>query len=201
MSENDDIQAKRRILLAFYHDHDRAESALRRLMDADFAPDRISLLGKASSSGDDPLGVYYSSAGERMKAWGGMGAFWGGLWGLLSGAAGFFLVPGVGAVAAAGPVVNAVTGAAAGAGVAGGAMVGGAALSQLGVAIHGMGVPEDTLEEVRRRLDQGQTLLMLITGAEEASHWHGFVEDTDADALWEFPYTGYTDAARQAVSG
>lgn len=200
MSENDEIAANRRILLGFYRDHNNAESALRGLLDADFAPDRISLLGKASASGDDPLGIYYASPGERMKAWGGMGAFWGGLWGLLSGAAGMFLVPGVGAVAAAGPVVNALTGAAAGAGVVGGAMIGGAALSQLGVAIHGMGVPEDALDEVRRRLDEGQTLLLLITATEEADHWHGFVENTDADVLWEFPYAGITDAVREAVT-
>jgi hypothetical protein len=32
------------------------------------------MLGKASSSGDDPLGLYYDSAGERMKGWGEMGA-------------------------------------------------------------------------------------------------------------------------------
>lgn len=200
MTTNDEVTAGRRMLLAFYTDHGTAKAGLESLLDEDFPPDRISLLGRASASGDDPLGIYYTSPGERMKAWGGMGAFWGGLWGLLTGAAGVFLVPGLGPVAAAGPLVEAITGAAAGAGLAGGAMAGGAALSQVGVAIHRMGVPAEALDDIRDRLAEGQTLLLVITGTEESDRWRKVMAGTDPDSLQEYPYTGFVDAVRDAVT-
>ena len=43
--------------------------------------------------------------GDRMKYWGKLGTFWGGLWGLLFGAA-FFAIPGIGPVLVAGPLVS-----------------------------------------------------------------------------------------------
>lgn len=199
MANSIERDTHRRVLLAFYDDQEAAEQALQQLMDLDFAPDRISVLGRASSSGDDPLGVYYATPGERMKAWGGMGAFWGGLWGLLTGAAGMFLVPGVGPVLAAGPVVEALTGAAAGAGVVGGAMAGGAALSQLTVAVHRMGVPEEHLDETRRLLEQGHTPVMLIAGEDEVPRWREVLGDGPAEPLWDFPYMGFREAAGEAL--
>ncbi len=48
------------------------------------------------SAGDDPLGIYYTGVGDRMKGWGALGAFCGALWGLLAGAAGMFVIPGLG---------------------------------------------------------------------------------------------------------
>ena len=60
--------------------------------------DLISVLGKLHASGDDTLGIYHMNAGDRMKVWGKQGVFWGGLWGMIAGAAGLFMIPGVGAV-------------------------------------------------------------------------------------------------------
>ncbi len=62
-----------------------------------------------------------------------MGAFWGGVWGVLLAPAVFFL-PGIGLVAMAGPVVTALVGALEGAVVVGGASAIGAALSQIGAS-------------------------------------------------------------------
>ena len=61
--------------------------------------------GKAESSGDDVLGIYYKDAGERIKAWATHGAAWGGLWGLLTAAAGLFVIPGLGTLMLLGPIV------------------------------------------------------------------------------------------------
>ena len=47
---------------------------------------------------------WYYNAGDRMKRWGEIGAFWGGFWGLLFGA-GIFAIPGIGPVLVAGPLV------------------------------------------------------------------------------------------------
>ena len=65
-----------------------------------------------------------------MKYWGKLGAFWGGLLGLLLGAA-FLVIPGIGPVVAAGSVVAWIVGALEGALVVGGLTALGAALYSL----------------------------------------------------------------------
>ena len=78
-----------------------------------------------------------------MKYWGSLGAFWGGLWGLLVGAA-FFWVPGVGPLLVAGPVAAWIIG-----DLEGGVVVGG--LSVLGAALYSAGIPKAQHPEVRDR--------------------------------------------------
>jgi hypothetical protein len=107
-----------------------------------------------------------------------------------------FLVPGLGPLLAAGPVVQALAGAAGGAAVTGGVMAGAGAASQLTVAIHRIGVPEERLEETRARLARGEHLLMLIAAAEEAEGWNTLLQGTGADPLWAYPYVGVTEATR-----
>jgi hypothetical protein len=189
-------ETRRSVLMAFFPDAREAQTGLELLMGEDLPMDRVSVLGRASSSGDDPLGVYYPGVGERMKGWGKMGAFWGGLWGLLTGAAGMFLVPGLGPLLAAGPVVEALAGAAGGAAVTGGVLAAAGAASQLTVAIHRMGVPEQCLEETRERLDRGEHLLILIGGSDETDRWETLLEESGAGPLWVYPYVGLTEAAQ-----
>jgi hypothetical protein len=157
------------------------------------------MLGRASSSGDDPLGVYYGNVGERMKGWGKMGAFWGGLWGLMTGAAGMFLVPGIGPILAAGPAVEALAGAAGGAALTGGVLAGAGAATQLTVAVHRMGVAEERLDETRDRLGRGEHLLMLVATADERGHWRDALDALQADRVWVFPYFGLMDAVREEI--
>jgi hypothetical protein len=123
-----------------------------------------------------------------------MGAFWGGLWGLLTGAAGMFLVPGIGPVLAAGPAAEALAGAVGGAAVTGGVLAGAGAATQLTVAVHRMGVPEERLEETRERLGRGEHLLMLIVAADESGQWRDLLNASEAEPLWVLPYVGLTDA-------
>jgi hypothetical protein len=200
MNDQTTHDTNRHVILAFYPDQERARKALDSLIDRDFPLDRISLLGKATGSGDDPLGVYYPTPAERMRAWGGMGAFWGGLWGLLTGAAGMFLIPGVGPVMAAGPIVEALVSGAAGAGIGAGVMAGGAAASQLTVAAHRMGVPEDRLEETQRLLDENHTLMLLIVGSDETGRWRDALAPTDPDPFWDYPYLGLVEGLGEAVA-
>jgi hypothetical protein len=113
-----------------FNTHVEADEAIQALNRSGFDVTKLSLIGKGYHSEEHPLGFY--SAGDRIKAWGGMGAFWGGIWGLLLAPAVFFL-PGVGMVAMAGPVVAALVGGLEGAAVVGGLSALGAAFSQLGV--------------------------------------------------------------------
>ena len=71
--------------------------------------------------------------GDRIKTWGGIGSFWGAIWGLLPGPV-IFYIPPVGLIAAAGPFVMALVGALEGAAVVGGVSAIGAALVSLGVS-------------------------------------------------------------------
>ena len=56
-------------------------------------------------SEEDVVGYY--NTGDRMRSWGKNGAFWGGIWGVLFGSA-FFVIPGIGPLVAAGPLVVAI---------------------------------------------------------------------------------------------
>jgi len=200
MQEKQQTDTHRQVLLAFYADEKRADETLRKAVDSDFPLDRVSILGKAQASGDDPLGVYYPNTGERMKGWGKMGAFWGGLWGLLSGAAGMFLIPGFGPLIAAGPIVEALVGALGGAGLAGGAMAGAAAVSKLGVAVHRMGVPEQDLHEVQALLEQGHYLLLLIVDqGQEREHWLAELAKTGPERLLDYPYVGLVEGIKESI--
>lgn len=179
---------KRRLIVAVLNDQQRAQQVVEELIEQDFPMDSISVLGRVGSSGDDVLGISYGSVGEKMKSWGKMGAFWGGLWGLLSGAAGMFLLPGLGPIVAAGPIVEALAGAISGAALAGGTMAGAAALSEVAVAIHKMGVPEEKLHHLHDAIVQGHYVVILRCAAEEAEHCHKLLKQSDDEEVDEFPY-------------
>jgi hypothetical protein len=209
-----DVDTARVALVAFYADADTAHRRLDLLMQKEAPMDRISVLGRADSSGDDPLGIYYPGVGERMRGWGGLGAFWGGIFGLLSGATGLFVLPGVGLMVAAGPVVASLTGAAVGAGAGGVLMAGAGAAQQLAVAIHRLGIPESCIDAMQKRLAHGETLVMMILAADESERWRPLLEGSTATdstddgaeepvarpvALWTLPYTGVADAVREQL--
>ena len=103
-----------------YTSHAEVEKAIQSLSKAGFDMTKLSVVGKGYHSEEHPIGFY--TAGDRMKTWGGTGAFWGGIWGLLLAPAVFF-IPGLGVLAMAGPVASALLGAAEGAVVVGGLSV------------------------------------------------------------------------------
>ena len=113
--------------------HIEAEDAIQALNHSGFDVKKLSLVGKGFHTEEHPVGFY--SVGDRVKSWGGAGAFWGGIWGLLLAPAVFF-IPGVGLVALAGPLVASLVGALEGAVVVGG-------LTALGAALTKIGIPKD----------------------------------------------------------
>ncbi len=158
------------LLVAIFEDEEKATGIVEKLIDKDFPADQISLLHKSGGSGDDALGIAFSSTGERMKVWGEHGAFWGALWGLLAGASGMFVIPGVGALLAAGPIVDALGGALAGAALSGGAMAGAAAVTQLGQALRHSGIPEEQLHAVHKAIMDGEFVVILHCDADDLDH-------------------------------
>ena len=87
-------------VVAVFAQHSGAENAVKELKDSRFDVKKLSIVGSDYHSNEDVVGFY--NIGDRMKYWGKTGAFWGGLWGMLFGAA-FLVIPGIGPIIAAGP--------------------------------------------------------------------------------------------------
>lgn len=81
-----------------------AEATVKSLSLAGFDMGKVSIIGKGDRGQEHAVGFY--SVGDTIRAWGAVGGFWGAVWGLVAGPA-VFLVPRVGLVAAAGPVLQA----------------------------------------------------------------------------------------------
>ncbi|MRI31664.1 DUF1269 domain-containing family protein [Endozoicomonas sp. OPT23] len=148
--------SKPRTCVATYKSHHAADEAVKKLQHAGFDMTKISVVGNDYHTEEHVVGYY--NTGDRMKAWGKVGAFWGGLWGLLLGSA-FFVIPGVGPLVIAGPLVASIAG-----GLEGAAVMGG--LSALGAGLSGMGVPKDSIVRYENSLSAGE-FLVLFNGSEE----------------------------------
>jgi len=183
---------KNRVIVAVYADEKKTEAIVRRLIDKGCQMDLISVLGQLHASGDDTLGIYHLNVGDRMKAWGKQGLCWGGLWGLLAGAAGLLMIPGVGAVAAAGYIVEAIAG---GAVVGAGTMGGAAALSQLAVAYHRVGIPEAKIESLHKVIEDGKYVLMMRGAASELEQWQDVIASGEPVQVDNLPYSRIVDQA------
>ncbi len=94
--------------IALFETHNQAEDAIRELQEHGFDMKKLSIVGKDYHTDEHVVGYY--NTGDRMMYWGKLGAFWGGLWGMLFGSA-FFVVPGVGPLLVAGPLVMWIVGA------------------------------------------------------------------------------------------
>lgn len=123
---------------------------------------KLSLVGKGYHSEEHPVGFY--TVGDRVKAWGGMGAFWGSIWGMLMAPAVFFL-PGLGLVALAGPLVSLLVGALEGAVVVGG-------ISALGAAMSRIGVSNDEIIKYETALKADKYVLMVHGTPDEIAKAH-----------------------------
>jgi hypothetical protein len=146
-------------IVAVYNDHVQAEEAVGQLKQAGFDMTKLSIVGKGYHSEENVVGYY--TTGDRMKYWGSMGAFWGGLWGLLFGAA-FFLVPGIGPVLVAGPVAAFIVAALEGAVVVGG-------LSAIGASLYSIGIPKDSILRYEVELKADKFLLIAHSTADEVA--------------------------------
>ena len=78
-------------MIAVYNTHIEAEAGIKELQKAGFSMKKLSIVGKDYHSNEHVVGYY--NTGDRMRYWGKLGAFWGGIWGLLFGSA-FFMIPG-----------------------------------------------------------------------------------------------------------
>jgi heat induced stress protein YflT len=138
-------------VVAMFDRHPQAEEAVKQLQEAGFDMKKLSIVGKEYHTEENVVGYY--TTGERMKHWGRNGAFWGGMWGLLFGSA-FFMIPGIGPLVAAGPIVAWIVGALEGAAVVGG-------LSAIGAGLYSIGIPKKSILQYETSLKAGSFMLMV----------------------------------------
>jgi len=136
-------------VVAIYGTHAQAEEAVKQLQRSGFDMKKMSIVGKDYHTDENVVGYY--NTGDRMKYWGKQGAFWGGLWGMLFGA--FFIIPGLGPILVAGPLVAWIVGALEGAVVVGG-------LSALGAGLYSIGIPKDSVVQYEAALKADKFLLL-----------------------------------------
>lgn len=142
-----------------YNSHGDAEAAVKELQKAGFDMKRLSIVGREYHTEEHVVGYY--NAGDRMRYWGKLGAFWGGLWGLLFGTA-FFWMPGIGPILVGGPLVSAIVGALEGATVYGG-------LSALGAGLFSLGIPKNSVLDYETALKADKFLVIAHGTAAETS--------------------------------
>jgi hypothetical protein len=179
------------ILVAVYDDEAKAQRAIEQLSNKGVALDMLSILGRVHPSGDDVLGIYYTGMGSRVEAWAKQGALWGALWGLLAGAAAMFVMPVVGSIFAAGPIVEAIV---AGGAMGGVGMAGAAALTHLASVMHRMGIPQDQLDHLHQAIVDGHFVLMLREASDQVQPWLEVLRQSEAKEVMELPYKSLVEA-------
>lgn len=170
--------------IAVFDSHSDAEEAIKELERGGFDMKKLSIVGKDYHTEEHPVGFY--NIGDRVKAWGKTGAFWGGLWGLLLGWA-FFFIPGIGPLMIAGPLVAWLVSALEGAVV----VVG---LSAIGAALYSLGIPKDSVINYETAIKAGKFVVIAHGTTEEVERARNILHSAgrpDVDM-----YAGEEKAAR-----
>jgi len=138
-------------VVAIYETHDQVEQAIKELQEGGVDMKSLSIAARNTHTDEHVVGYY--NAGDRMKYWGKVGAFWGGFWGLLFGSAAF-AIPGIGPILVAGPLVGWII-----AGLEGAAVVGG--VSAVGAGLVSIGIPKDSVLKYDVALKTDKFLLVV----------------------------------------
>ncbi len=160
-------------IVAIYPTHLAAEAAVKELQQSGFDMKKLSIVGRDYHTDEHVVGYY--NAGDRMNVWGRRGAFWGWIWGCLFGSA-FFLIPGIGPLVVAGPLVGWLVGALETAVVVSG-------LSALGAGLFSLGIPKDSILQYETALKTDKFLLIVHGSAAEISAAREAVSRTKPENL------------------
>ena len=155
-------------VVAIYRQHNDAEAAIKELQRGGVDMRKLSIAGKGYHTEEQVVGYY--NTGDRMKYWGKVSAFWGGFWGLLFGSA-LFIIPGLGPLLVAGPLVAWIV-----AGLEGAVEVG--VLGALGAGLFSIGIPKDSVVKYETALKSDQFLVIVHGTAAEVATAKKIIDDT-----------------------
>ena len=171
-------------VVAIYHNHTDADRAVKELQRGGIDMHKLSIVGKGYHTDEQVVGYY--NTGDRMKYWGKVGAFWGGFWGLLFGSA-LFMIPGLGPILVAGPLVAWIV-----AGLEGAVEVG--ALGALGAGLFSIGIPKDSIVKYEAAIKTDQFLLIAHGTAAEVAKAKSIIETTHPVSFSSHGYEAFAAA-------
>jgi uncharacterized membrane protein len=160
-------------VVATYKSHNEAEAAIKELQQSGFDMKKLSIVGREPQTEEHVVGYY--NTGDRMRYWGGLGAFWGWIWGCLFGSA-FFFIPGVGPLVAAGPLVVWIFAALENAVVVGG-------LSALGAGLYSQGIPKDSVLKYETDIKNGKFVIIAHGTAQEAKNARETIDRANPESV------------------
>jgi hypothetical protein len=137
-------------LISIFKTHKDAEKAIKLFHSSGFDMKIISIVGKGRHTKEQVIGI--CTSGTRIKFWSKLGAFWGGLFGLLFGSA-LFTIPGIGHIIILGPLAGWILGALEGAAVGGG-------LTALGAALYNLGIPKHRATKYESAIKSDQYMII-----------------------------------------
>jgi len=157
-------------VVAIYDTHASAEHAVQVLQQSGFDMKKLSIVGKDYQTDENVVGYY--NTGDRMKFWGKLGLFWGGMTGLLFGSA-FLLVPGIGPLFVFGPMVGWIM-----AGLENAAVVG--VISALGAGLYSIGIPKNSVLKYETAVKNGKFVLVAHGTPDEVLQAKKILDETGA---------------------
>ncbi|MBY0525648.1 MAG: permease [Gemmataceae bacterium] len=160
-------------VVAVYPTMAKAEAAVEALSAGGFPIDKVSIIAQNLQSEKVVHG--FVTAKDTSKAGAQAGAWLGGIFGLLAGAA-FVWVPGIGPLIVAGPLAAALLGGLEGA-------LGGAALGGVLGGIAGIGISQEHILKYEERVRGGKYLLVAHGEPADVAKAHGILKDTGADEM------------------
>jgi len=170
-------------VIAVYPDHESAERAVKLLNKEGIPMSSLSIVGRDFQVSEKPIG--FATPGYFAKEGASTGALVGGLFGMLMGAA-FLVLPGVGPMVVAGPLVGALLG-----GLEG--LIAGAAFGALSGALIGWGIPKDQALLYETEVKAGKFLLIYRGDPESAARAKALLKTSSPERL-----DSYDDTATAA---
>ncbi|MGF2614896.1 low temperature-induced protein [Rossellomorea vietnamensis] len=177
---------KKSIIGGVFRNKDEAVRAIEALHDMGYTKEDISIFAKDN---DDVKGIQHetdskvtekdSGRGKNAGKGFGIGAGTGGVLGGIAGIiaeVGLLTIPGVGVLAAAGPLATALSGAAIGAG--GGGLVG---------ALTGAGIPEEHAKEYENYLNKGNIVVLVEADEDREDKVYGHFSNNNAMNTHTYP--------------
>jgi hypothetical protein len=174
-------------VVATYRSHEAAEEAVHRLSDGGLPVRQISIVGRNFETREDVQGFYRPADAALDGA--GTGAWFGGLFGLMLGAMGFFVFPMIGGLMVMGPLSGMIAGA-----------IGGAGVGALVNALVAVGIPRDQALLYQERLKAGEFLVVVHGSADETARAHEILEGTTPAHL-QTHGTAAEDSAAGSMAG
>jgi hypothetical protein len=160
-------------LLAVYSDHDAAEEAIKLLQKNGMKMDQLSIIGQDFKTIEKPIGFLTTGSvacdGARVGAW------TGGLFGILVGAA-FLIVPGVGPLVIVGPLAATMLGGVEGA-------IAGSAVGALAGALVSLGFSKNQAIEYESQIKAGKFLVTLKGDPEQIEKAKKLVDENKAESV------------------